>query len=329
MFFSSNILNRIFRQSNLSYSFRSVHSGRRVSHIGLAVHQGQKLSGPDRSPQLLKEHGLMQLINETGWALRNDIRFTEVLHDDPSGAAGTAVNARNHHSIGLNLGQVNTIVSHAIKEDDFTLIIGGDHSISIGTVPAILAHRPNTGVIWVDAHADINTPQTSPSGNIHGMSVAFLLGLVDKSRMPSFDWFQPCLEPQNLVYIGLRDLDSEEKQVLRRLGIKVFTMHEVDRYGVGEVMRQCVEYLKTPYVHLSYDIDALDPFFAPHTGTSVRGGLTFREGNYICEILAESQRLRSMELVEVNPNLHSNLALKTTIDTALTLVGSALGQKIL
>jgi arginase len=298
-----------------------------LSHIGVAVHQGQKLSGPDRSPQLLKEHGLMKLVEDSGWALRNDVDFTEILH--PSLESTTSINARNHHSIGINLEQVSSIVSQSSKDDDFTLIIGGDHSISIGTIPALLSQRPDTGVIWVDAHADINTPKTSPSGNIHGMSVAFLLGLVDTSSMPSFAWFKPCLKPQDLVYIGLRDLDVGEKEVIRKLGIKVFTMYEIDRFGIGEVMRQSMEHLKTPNIHLSYDIDALDPFFAPHTGTSVRGGLTFREGNYICEALAETQRLRSMELVEINPNLHSNLSTKLTVGTALTLVGSALGQRIL
>lgn len=269
----------------------------------------------------------MKLIEDTGWKLRTDVDFTEILH--PSLESTVSINARNHHSIGINLEQVNSIVSQSSKDDDFTLIIGGDHSISIGTIPALLSQRPDTGVIWVDAHADINTPKTSPSGNIHGMSVAFLLGLIDTSSMPSFAWFKPCLKPQDLVYIGLRDLDAGEKDVLRKLGIKVFTMYEIDRYGVGEVMRQCVEHLKMPNIHLSYDIDALDPFFAPHTGTSVRGGLTFREGNYICEALAETQRLRSMELVEMNPNLHTNLSIKSTVDTALTLVGSALGQRIL
>lgn len=225
------------------------------------------------------------------------------------------------------------MLEHFQKNDHFSLILGGDHCIPIGTIPALMATRPNTGIVWVDAHADINTPQSSASGNIHGMPVAFLLGLVERVKeLPAFEWFEPCLQPKDIVYIGLRDLDLPEKNMVRKLGIKAFTMHDVDKYGIGGVMERTNDYLKDrDHIHLSYDIDALDPFFAPHTGTAVRGGLTFREGNFLCESLYETGRLSSMELVEVNPsvNTHVNTSPNDTIEMAMTLIGSAMGQKIL
>ena len=141
------------------------------------------------------------------------------------------------------------------------------------------------------------------------MPLGFLLGLVENAnKMSSMSWFKPCLKPEDIVYIGLRDLDGPEKQIIRKLGIKSFTMHEIDKYGIGRVMDDALKYLEgKDNIHLSYDIDALDPFYAPSTGTAVRGGLTFREGNYICEALSESGKLTSMELVEVNPSLHSDM----------------------
>ncbi|CAF4445348.1 unnamed protein product, partial [Adineta steineri] len=142
---------------------------------------------------------------------------------------------------------------------------------------------------WVDAHADINTPETTESGNIHGMPVSFLMGLV-KGKFEGLDWIEPCLKPQNLVYIGLRDVDKLEKQILKENNIKSFSMHEIDRYGIGQVMDMTIEHLskgdrgESP-IHVSFDIDALDPSVAGSTGTPVRGGLTFREGHYLLEAL--------------------------------------------
>jgi arginase len=214
---------------------------------------------------------------------------------------------------------------------NFVLILGGDHCIPIGTIGGLLQARPSTGIVWVDAHADINTPESSSSGNMHGMPLSFLLGLIDNvTAYPGLSWFNPCLKPRDIVYIGLRDLDKAEKETIHRLGIKAYTMYDIDRLGIGKVMEETNAYLADyKHLHLSYDIDALDPFFAPHTGTAVRGGLTFREGNFICEALSESGRLTSMELVEVNPSLHQDMDSKLTIDMALTLIGSTMGQRIL
>ena len=243
----------------------------------------------------------------------------------------TARNARNSLQVGLTSEVVHQKVLEEARTGNFLLILGGDHCISIGTISGIKAARKNTGIVWVDAHGDINTPETSESGNMHGMPLGFLAGLVDKPQSyPGFSWFTPCVDPRDIVYIGLRDVDAGEKHNIKKTGIKAYTMYDVDEKGIGVVMKETMDYLQAyDNIHLSYDIDSLDPFFAPHTGTAVRGGLTFREGNFICEFLHASWKLGSMELVEVNPSLHQDKDPKYTIDVALTIIGSTMGKTIL
>lgn len=217
------------------------------------------------------------------------------------------------------------VYEHAHK-GRFVLTLGGDHSIAIGTVSGTArATRERLGremaVIWVDAHADINTPEASPSGNIHGMPVAFLTGLAEEKREDIFGWLsaEHKLSVKKLVYIGLRDVDITEKRILREHGIKAFSMHDIDRYdartcenaircgmlildrdGIGRVMEMALGHIgnDTP-IHLSFDVDALDPQWAPSTGTPVRGGLTLREGDYIAECVHETGSLVAMDLVTI------------------------------
>jgi len=172
-------------------------------------------------------------------------------------------------------------------------------------VSGILKVRPNTGVIWVDAHADINTPAMSVSGNIHGMPVAFLMRLVNPTLVPGWEWMAdtPVLRPQQIVYIGLRDVDAAERIVLKELGITCYSMQHVDKYGIGGVMERTLDQLHGRPLHCSYDIDAVDPLHAPSTGTTVRGGLTFREAHYVVEAISETGQLGSLDMVEVNPVL--------------------------
>ncbi|KAJ0296987.1 hypothetical protein COL922a_013994, partial [Colletotrichum nupharicola] len=187
------------------------------------------------------------------------------------------------------------------------------------------------GVIWVDAHADINIPEMSPSGNIHGMPMAFLTGLAKEEKKDIFGWLQEnhLVNLRKLVYIGLRDVDRGEKKLLREHGIKAFSMHDVDRHGIGRVVEMALAHIgnDTP-IHLSFDVDALDPQYAPTTGTPVRGGLTLREGDFICECVHETGNLISMDLVEVNPSLDA-VGASDTIRTGCSLVRSALGDTLL
>lgn len=227
------------------------------------------------------------------------------------------------------------VYDHA-KEGRLVLTLGGDHSIAIGTISGTAkAIKERLGrdmaVIWVDAHADINTPETSDSGNIHGMPVAFLTGLAsDKSDAP-FGWLKDehRISPKKLVYIGLRDVDRGEKKILREHGIKAFSMHDIDRHGIGKVMDMALGWIgsDTP-IHLSFDIDALDPRFAPSTGTAVRGGLTLREGDFIAECVHETGSLVALDLVEVNPSLQEEGAAET-VRSGVSIVRCALGDTLL
>jgi len=200
----------------------------------------------------------------------------------------------------------------------------------MGTISGTLSTYPNACVIWIDAHADINTSETTSSGNIHGMPVSFLLGLGPK--IPEFAWVKPVLAPSRIVYIGLRDVDSGEKRILKENNIKAFSMHEVDKYGIGKVVEMALDHVNPKRdlpIHLSFDVDALDPSVAPSTGTPVRGGLTFREGHYICEAIHETGLLVAFDLVEVNPSLSDADSVEQTVNVGCSLVRSALGETLL
>ena len=208
------------------------------------------------------------------------------------------------------------------------LVLGGDHSLSIGSVAAVADHHrsrgASIGVIWVDAHADMNRPATTPTGNIHGMSLAVLLGHGD----PQLTAGRASVVPANVSVLGARSLDSGEKRLILDLGVRVFTMSEIDERGVGPCMDEALERANagTAGFHLSFDLDALDPRIAPGVGTPVRGGLTYREGHLVCEKAAHSGRLLSLELVELNPVLDDR---NQTAELGVGLVASALGAAIL
>ena len=213
------------------------------------------------------------------------------------------------------------------------LTLGGDHSIGLGTVAATAKAHTDTdiAVIWVDAHADINNSDTTDSGNIHGMPVAWLVG-AEKKQVPGFEWVpEGCIKPENLVYIGLRDIDMGERTILADLGIKVFSMYEVDKYGIGRVVEMALEHVNPKMnkpIHLSFDVDAMDPDICPATGTPVRGGLTFREGHYICEALWDTGLVRAVDIVEVNPALGDHHQSKQTADIGNSLARASLGETL-
>jgi len=206
------------------------------------------------------------------------------------------------------------------------LVLGGDHSVALGTLGGLAAAHGVGGVLWIDAHADVNTPETSPSGNVHGMPLAAALGLAG----PEFDsdaWPLPALDPRRVVLLGLRQADSGERQLLHDVGVRVFTMSEIDRIGVERAVREAIDRVAGPgFVHVSLDMDALDPEVAPGVGTPVRGGLTYREAHLALELVAESGLAGSLEVVEVNPILDRE---NTTAFTAVELMASALGATII
>ncbi len=227
--------------------------------------------------------------------------------------------------------ELRQLVLAALEEGGLPLVIGGDHSIAIGTVAGLSefhrAREQRLGLIWVDAHGDMNTPSTSPSGNIHGMPLSVNLGM-NAGALTSLGGFQPKVLPEDVVLIGLRDLDQGERQAIRESGVHAYTMQDIDERGMASIMRESIEHVtrQCDQFHISFDIDSLDPRVAPGTGTPVPGGLTYREAHLALELAAASERLGSFELVEVNPILDTA---NQTGEVAVGLIGSALGRKIL
>lgn len=321
--------------------FRFVAQPRAVEIIGAPMTAGQPLLGTDVGPELIRKHGLRSRLASLGWRVsdRGDLAF-------PAPAANDASidPAHGHAKNSVAVGRGNKILSDAVADalggGRFPLVVGGDHSVAFGSLAGVLRHNPDTRVLWVDAHADINTPTISPSGNMHGMPLGKFLGLpgFETGRVPGFEWMDedgvPGLDPSRLVYVGLRDVDDGEVRALRSLaGVTCFTMSHVDRHGIGPLMEMALEALggddhATP-IHMSFDIDSVDPLEAPSTGTVVRGGLSYREAHYVCERVAETGRLASMDMVEVNPNLSHGEDADATADLALALTESAMGNRIM
>ncbi|OQO11469.1 Arginase [Cryoendolithus antarcticus] len=304
--------------------------------VAVGFSGGQCKAGVDAAPMALIESGLVdQLQNDLAYKVHYDNEvhaYTSLLPSSDPPHRGM----KNPRAVSAVTQELSSQVYAHAKEGRFVLTLGGDHSIAIGTISGTAkAIRERLGrdmaVIWVDAHADINTPETSDSGNIHGMPVAFLTGLASESAENPFGWLKPehRVSVKKLVYIGLRDIDRGEKRILREHGIKAFSMHDIDRHGIGKVMDMALGHIGTDTpIHLSFDIDALDPSFAPSTGTAVRGGLTLREGDFIAECVHETGSLVALDLVEVNPSLEQNGAAET-VRAGVSIVRCALGDTLL
>lgn len=217
-------------------------------------------------------------------------------------------------------------VATSIHGGHFPLVLGGDHSLSVGSIRGAAKHK-KLGVIWVDAHADFNTPETTPSGNIHGMPLAVLCGLGDLRLVSLWEETHPVLDPRRVAVIGARDLDLGEKHNLREAGVMVQSMEQIDRFGMVSALEAAIDHISRDVdgIYLSFDMDALDPRHAPGVGTPVPGGLTFREAHLACEVVAETGKLIGMELVEVNPIL--DLQNQTAV-LAVEFIRSALGSRV-
>ncbi|MFO7539943.1 MAG: arginase, partial [Chloroflexota bacterium] len=212
-----------------------------------------------------------------------------------------------------------------VEQEDFVIFMGGDHSISMGSVTAVSQPGP-VGVIWVDAHADFNTPDISPSGNIHGMPLAALVGR-GAPELTGIGYEGAKVREVHIVQIGIRSLDQQERVTLKQSGIHVFTMRHVDELGMATIARQALDRLRhLPHIHVSLDMDSLDPDEAPGVGTPVAGGLSYREAHLLMEILSDSSRVRSLDIVEINPILDT---MNRTAELAVGLASSLLGQRIL
>ena len=222
--------------------------------------------------------------------------------------------------------ELANIVTNSLQENEFPLVVGGDHSIALGSISGVARVHKNIGVIWIDAHADFNTDETTPSGNVHGMILAALAGIGHRDLANVCGW-SPKIHAETIVIVGARDLDPAERERLHANAIHVFTMSDIDQRSISEVMREALTIagLHKNGIHLSLDMDALDPKEAPGVGTPVRGGLTYREAHLAMEMIADTGNLISMDVVEVNPILDRENA---TASLAVELVLSALGKKI-
>jgi arginase len=222
-------------------------------------------------------------------------------------------------------------VEAAAGQGKVPLILGGDHSLAAGSISGVASHYhkrgEKIGVIWVDAHTDMNTPQTSPSGNVHGMPLACLIGKGPKA-LTHLLGYAPKVDPRNVALVGIRDVDLLEATHVKKSGVRAFTMRDIDEMGLTRVMREAIAIASdgTAGIHLSFDMDSVDPDEAPGVGTPVRGGITYREAHLAMEILSDSGKLVSLEVVEVNPVLD---VANRTADLAVELMMSALGKRIL
>lgn len=295
-----------------------------ISIIGVPLDLGADRRGVDMGPSAIRYANVKERLEKSGYDV---VDYGNLNVPTPETYKTENTKHRYLDEVKRVNEELAMIVSKVINEERFPLILGGDHSIGIGTIAGISRYKKNFGVIWFDSHGDLNTPETTPSGNIHGMSLAVSLGY-GHPDLVNISNFAPKIRPENVVIVGARQLDKGEKELIKKIGIKVWTMHEIDRLGMTKVMDEAILYLKkcTDGIHLSVDLDALDPIDAPGVGTPVTGGLTYREGHLAMEMLAEAGFLISAEFVEVNPILDDR---NKTAEVAVGLMGSAFGEKLL
>jgi arginase len=296
---------------------------RKIAIIGAALDLGAGRRGVDMGPSAIRYAGLEDRLAGLGFECED---VGNVRAATPEATESGDPQARFLPQIKETCAGIAEKVSAALRDDNVPIVLGGDHSIALGSLGGLVASHGAGGALWFDAHGDLNTPETSPSGNVHGMSLAAALGLAD-GAFRSDSWPLPALKAEHVSLVGVRSLDPGEREAVRNLGVSVYTMSDLDRRGVEPVVREALERVAdAPFVHVSLDMDAVDPDVAPGVGTPVRGGLSYREAHLAMELVAESGLLGSMDVVEVNPILDRQNA---TAELAVELVASALGERIL
>ncbi|MFN8009230.1 MAG: arginase [Terriglobia bacterium] len=301
---------------------------RPVTVIGVPLDLGAGRRGVDMGPSAIRVAELNQSLEQLGYLVRDSgdvpVSIRETLSSENE--KSKYLDAIRQTCVHLT-GKVET----ALRDDRLPIILGGDHSIAMGTLAGAAryyqSHKQAIGLIWFDAHADFNTPETSPSGNVHGMPLAASVG-VGPDDLTHIGGVCPKVKPQNAVLVGVRDIDPQEKELLAASAIRVFTMRDIDERGMRSVVEEAIRIASqhTYGFAVSWDMDFLDPSIAPGVGTPVKGGVSYREAHLAMEMIADSQQLASLELVEVNPILdHMN----STAQLAVELIQSALGKKIL
>ncbi len=296
--------------------------------IGVPMDLGSGRRGVDMGPSALRIAGLAEKLRALGLSVVDE---GNIPVKTPEQQKVKDEKLRYLPEIARAATVLSTRVDRILDDGDFPLILGGDHSIAIGTIAGLSAfcrkRKKKFSVLWIDAHGDMNTPETSPSGNVHGMPLAVCVGL-GPLELTSISGHFVKVEPKNIVLLGIRELDSAEKAKIKEIGVNVFTMEDIDKYGIHRIMARVLQRItkETDLLHVSLDLDAVDPSIAPGVGTPVKGGLDYRESHSIMETLAESGRMNSLEVVEVNPILDNR---NQSAEFAVELVQSAFGKKIM
>ncbi len=293
-----------------------------VAILGAPLDLGAARRGVDMGPSAIRYAGLEEHLEGLGLEVTD---LGNVAAEIPEIAVVRDERARYLPAILASCAQIATRVKAIASEGQMPLVLGGDHSIAMGSLAGLHAAYGQGGLLWVDAHGDLNRPETSPSGNVHGMPLAAALGACG-FELDGFDG-PPWVDPARVALIGIRSLDPGEKELVKDLGLAVFTIADLDRRGVPEAMREAIDVVRGPgFVHLSLDVDVCDPEIAPGVGTPVRGGISYREAHLLCELVCESGLVGSFEIVEVNPILDR---VNATGELAVELVASVLGARIL
>ncbi|XP_075555691.1 arginase-1-like isoform X1 [Dermacentor variabilis] len=298
-----------------------------IAVLGVPIHQGQRKLGVEKGPQFLRDAGLLDKLRDLGHKVEDlgDVRVQGEPNITDCGAIDSDV-------VGQTNKNVRDAVEKVLRSGRVSLNLGGDHTMSIGTVSG---HASSTdsevALIWVDAHGDINTPSSSTSGNIHGMPLSFLVHELAPYvvKPKGLEWVQPCVRKDNLVYIGLRDVDPYERYFMDHLGIRTYDMGDIDRLGIQAVVQRTLQEINPAgdkSLHISFDIDSIDKLVAPSTGTPVLGGLTLREALVIAEEVSKSGQLRVLDLAEVNPLLGNEQDAGHTVDCGVKLVDAFFGS---
>ena len=300
---------------------------RTVRIIGAPTDFGANRRGVDMGPSAIRYAGLAEELESADTDPRDggDLFVPRAEERDPDVDAPPGGRAKFLRETAAVSRQLGNEVARALSNGETPLVLGGDHSVAIGSLSGA-AREADVGAVWFDAHADLNTPTTSPSGNVHGMPLAAALGI---DEFADTEWANaPRLSPENIALVGLRSVDPAEQELLRERGFAAYTMSDIDEHGITEVVEEALSIATDGVdgIHVSLDLDWLDPNVAPGVGTPVRGGVTYREAHSAMEIVADTGALRSMELVEVNPTLDQH---NETAELATELAASAFGKRVL
>lgn len=295
----------------------------KIDIIGVPIDLGADRRGVDMGPSAIRYAHLQNALESLGYSVEDkgniEVPIAEMCHiTEPK---------LKYIDCIIPMGRrVSGAVATSIQGGRLPVVLGGDHSLSLGSIRGAAKHK-KLGVIWVDAHADFNTSETTPSGNIHGMPLAALCGLGDPRLVSLWDEPAPVVDPRHVAVLGARDLDPGEKLNLREAGVMVMGMEQIDRYGMVRAIEKCIERISRDIdgIYLSFDMDSMDPRHAPGVGTPVPGGLTYREAHLVCEIIAETGKLIGMDVVEVNPILDVQ---NQTAILAVEFIKSALGSRV-